>query len=288
MKRARRGIALLIALLMLLGAAGAESWQAAEKDIPRFRTLLALLRASCTGDMDRDAAEAVLEEIRAESDTDYAVARAITDHWYSTVLDADYRMFLWRGEKEALPLERSGLEFGAKHAFVVLGYQLENGQMTWELAGRCDAAAAAARAFPDSILVCTGGATGANNPDGNTEAGLMKDYLVKICRISRRRIFTEPEAMTTLDNAVNVLRILREQGIETMTLVTSDYHQRWAQILFNAVAAVYAASSGYEVRIAGNYNYRVRPDAERTFGCRTGLGQLESLLDRKIETGGDK
>ena len=83
-------------------------------------------------------------------------------------------------------------------------YLLPDGEMTEELVGRCKAAAAAAKAFPDSIIVCTGGATGANNPDGHTEAGLMKEYLVKRCGISRKRIcaafscWMPPRARTVL------------------------------------------------------------------------------------------
>ena len=44
-------------------------------------------------------------------------------------------------------------------------------------------AAIAARVFPDSILVCSGGATGDNNPERHTEAGLMKQYLAGTCGI---------------------------------------------------------------------------------------------------------
>ena len=70
-----------------------------------------------------------------------------------------------------------------------------------------------------------------------------------------------------------------------MTIVTSDYHQRWAQILFNAVAAVYAADTGRQIRIVGTYNYKARAELSRTGGCGSGLGQLESLLGSAIVTG---
>ena len=95
--------------------------------------------------------------------------------------------------------------------------------------------------------ICSGGATGPNNPDGHTEAGLMKEYLVRACGIDTSRIFTDESAMTTLENAENTFEILRAKGIRTITIVTSDYHQKWGQVLYNALAAVYAQRYGYSV-----------------------------------------
>lgn len=282
MTGAKRGLALLLVLLLLAVSAGAESWPASKKNIPRIKTLLGILRKSCAGPLDADAADAVLEKIRLENEADYAVALAVTDHWKEAVMDTGYRIFLWRDEKEAGTLLRSGLDFGGRHAFVVLGYRLDNGKMTDELKGRCQAAAAAARSYPGSILVCTGGATGTGNPTGNTEAAEMKKYLVRTCGIDAERIFTDEKSLTTLDNAVNSLWILNAQGIESMTLVTSDYHQRWGQIVFNAVAAIYANSTGTRIRIVGNYNYATRREYTRTSYCGSALSQLENLIGRQI------
>ena len=276
-------IALVLALVLLCAAAAADTWQAAEEDLPRFRTLTELLRAAAedkTAEI-RSETEALLEEIKAENPEDYEVGRAVTDHWYKSVLNSNYRKFAYRGEDKAYPLERSGLNFGAKHAFVVLGYQLQDGEMQPELIGRCDAAAAAARSFPDSILICTGGATGANNPEGHTEAGEMKKYLTETRGIDAARVFTDSEAMTTAENAVNVFRILKEQGIEAITIVTSDYHQQWAEVLFNGIAAVWKNRTGYEIRIVGNYCWRTETKQSRETAGR-GLGQLMSLLENGI------
>ena len=88
---------------------------------------------------------------------------------------------------------------------MVLGYELLNGGMTDELKGRCDAAAAAAKTFPASLLVCSGGATGQNNPQRHTEAGLMKDYLVDECGIAAERVFTDERALTTAENIISIL-----------------------------------------------------------------------------------
>ena len=87
--------------------------------------------------------------------------------------------------------------------------------------------------------------------------------------------------MTTAENAVNVFRILKEQGIEAITIVTSDYHQLWSQVLFNAIAAAWKAHTGYEVRIVGNYNWRTETKQSREITGH-GLGQLMSLLENGI------
>lgn len=284
MKILKQTTALIIALLLLFSAAQAD-WQPAGENVPRFLELLGLLDESVPagGVPDGKAVDAVLNEIRRENTDDYDIACAIVDHWNATVADRYYRMFAYKGQDRAYALERSGLDFGGKHAFVVLGFQLQDGEMQEELIGRCDAAVAAARSYPDAVIITTGGATGPNNEQGHTEAGLMKEYMVRQ-GIDPGRIYTETEAMNTLDNAVNTFRILRDLQIDTITIVTSNYHQRWGQILFNAMAAVYEKDTGYRIRIVGNFNYMARPKASRLSSVRVALGQLSALFTGSIPT----
>ena len=237
--------ALLVLVLACLGAlpAGAED---AEAEAASYGTLLADMLASYESQQRLDVDEALLDD---------DIAHEIAEHWKRVYLDPDYRLFLY-GTDDPLAVPVSG-----RHAFVVLGYELLDGEMTDELRGRCDAAIAAALAWPDSILVCSGGATGNNNPDGHTEAGLMKDYLTAH-GIEAERVFTDERAMTTAENAINTFAILREQEIETMTIVTSSYHQRWGQVLYNALAAQYRQAYGYSARIVGNYCYDTEPSNE--------------------------
>ena len=279
----KRLLAVMLAILLLAGIALGEKWEMSEENRIRFRTLFDQLETASGSDADRAAIDAQLEDIRLKSEDDYQLGRAVTDHWYSTVLDSRYRMFVHRGEKTAAALERSGLDFSGKHAFVVLGFQLQDGEMTEELVGRCEAAAAAARSFPESLLICTGGATGPNNPEGHTEAGQMKRYLARNCGIDASRILTETEAMTTLENAANTFRILKQREIETITIVTSDYHQRWGQILYNAIAAIYEQMTGYRVRIVGNYCYPAQPGSSSFSGCSVALDQLKHMLRKGLE-----
>ena len=283
MKRTRVIIAAMLVLILLCGTALGETWKVAEEDLPLFDSLFEKLEAEERDKVkaDREELDFILEMIHLKSAEEYEVARAIIDHWYGAVRNSNYRRFTYRGEEKATPLERSGLDFSGKHAFVVLGYQLQNGEMADELKGRCDAAAAAARSFPESLLICTGGATGSNNWENHTEAGEMKMYLARDCHIDADRILTDDQAQTTLENAVNVFKILKQEGVQKITLVTSDYHQMWAQVLFNAMAAIWKAHTGMEVSIVGNYNSIVQPGGTRRIGA--GLKQLIVLLREGAE-----
>lgn len=220
-----------------------------------------------------------LEKIRKLSDTDYSVASAIMDCWENVMVNEDYRFIIYEGGTYATELEDSGIGSYERHAFVVMGYALSYGKMQKELEGRCDAAAAAARSYPDSILICTGGATGGGNPDRHTEAGEMKAYLTERCGIDPARIFTDTEAKLTVDNAMNTLEIMKEQDIHACTIVTSDYHQRWSQMLFRAMAAI-SFEEGYPVEIVSNYNYRGKEKHSIESMRSMALSQLNTLISR--------
>ena len=227
------------------------------------RLLQDLLTAYETPGLEDEARiEADLAAIQTVSEADYPVAKSIADHWRQVYLDPSYALCC-HGEGDSAPeLSEAGIPDERTHAFVVLGYELMNGEMTDELKGRCDAAAAAARSFPNAILVCSGGATGPNNPEKHTEAGLMKRYLAEVCGIDESRIFTDERAMTTAENAVNTFAILKAQGVKSMTIVTSSYHQRWGQALYNALAALYEQQQGYHARLIGNYCFDTQPSVD--------------------------
>lgn len=279
----RRWIALIAALALLLcGAALAEGYRIDPANGENFGALLVdLLRAYETPrEGDAEAIEAAVEAVAGVNAGDGEVARAIADHWNRVYVNADgsYRLYLYGNGERAVALEEAGVEDRPAHAFVVLGFELKDGGMTDELKGRCRAAAAAARSFPSAILVCSGGATGKNNPKGNTEAGLMKAYLAGECGIDAGRIFTDERAMTTLENAVNTFAILREQGVESYTVVTSSYHQRWGQVLYNAMGALYNQVYGYDPQLVGNYSFPVDPGERFRHEDRIAVRQLTQML----------
>ena len=269
----------IFALLLCISALG-EGCRVEASNAQAFGVLLneLLVAYERPSAADLSVADQTLDAIRAVSEADYAVADAIAEHWRSVYLDPDYRLNLYHNDGQAAELEETGLFDSPTHAFVVLGYELKNGAMTSELKGRCDAAAAAARAYPSTILVCSGGATGKNNPDGHTEAGLMRDYLVKQ-GVDAARIYTDERAMTTVDNAVNTFEILRAHDIRTLTLVTSSYHQRWGQALYNCMAALYRRDCDYDAEVVENFCYDTAPPTEHyKHDDRLAIKQLAAML----------
>ena len=140
-------IAVIFMIMALLaGCTHAEGYSIAKQNAGQFGTLLIdLLHAyEKPSDGDAQAIDGALEKIRAVSEEDYALASAITDQWRKTYLDPNYVARLYRGGERATELEQSSLADSATHAFVVLGYELKNGEMADELKGRCAAASWAA------------------------------------------------------------------------------------------------------------------------------------------------
>ena len=273
--------ALILALALLLCASAlAEDYHISEDNMTNFTNLLTGMMQAYEQPSEGDNAffDMALEAIGSVSDTDLELATAILDHWKSVYLNPNYPLYLYQGEESAETLAVTNIPDSPTHAFVVLGYELKDGEMTDELIGRCNAAAAAARAYPTTILVCSGGATGDNNPEMHTEAGMMRDYLRNVCGIDEARIFTDERAMTTLENAVNTFAILREQGVQTLTVVTSAYHQRWGQVLYNAMAALQRLGSGYSAELVGNYSFPIEAPEQFRQDDRFALRQLSSML----------
>ena len=199
---------------------------------------------------------------------------AIAERWNNTYRSDSYALNI-HGAYDPADLPITG-----SHAFVVLGLELVDGEMQEELIGRCEAAAAAARAFPDSIMVLSGGATGENNPDAHTEAGMMKAYLTEQCGIDAARIFTDERALTTVGNAVNTYVILREQGIGSITLVTSGYHMPRAVLLYDILGLINKSVLGSTPEIIGNYCFdTAAPEGTEEDDPIIAASQLQMILD---------
>ncbi len=275
-------LAVLIAAVFLSFAIRAERQTKApvsEENAENFGVLLSdLIRAYETpSDQDMQTIEKDLEAIRSVNENEYEIAKAISDQWQTVYMDPDYRLFVF-GKDDPAELREYGVANSADHAIVILGYQLADGEMQPELVSRCDAAADLARAFPEAVLVCSGGATGKNNPAKHTEAGLMKAYLTENCGIDASRIYTDEKALTTVDNAFYTLEILQKHGIRNMTIVTSSYHQRRSQMLYRLLAELYRQQHGYSAGLVGNYNC----DYESSMSAlddRVGIQGIAGILD---------
>ena len=260
-------LALVMAASLWIGAAYADT----EPEDVNYAVLLSDMVKACEnpsqetiGTIDGDVAA-----------LDDPFATAIAERWKQVYLDQDYDLLLYgKDDPKRIPVH-------GKHVFVVMGYKLKDGGMTDELRGRCAAAAAAAQTFPDSLVICTGGATGENNHMGRTEGGLMRDYLIDTWGLAPDRILTEEKARTTLDNVNNVMPILEDQQVESATIITSDYHQRRCQVLFVAVAARYRQEKGYAPDVVGNYSFAAGGDHEPDY--ETAIRQLLGVVKLPYE-----
>ena len=273
----------VVSLLMLFAApaAAAERYCFQRKSIKILKDITGLLKKENLKEtLSRQKKIAAdLEKIRKISESDFTIAAAIIDCWENVMVNENYPFIIYGGGEYAPELEDSGIAECGKHAFIVMGYALSRGRMQPELKGRCDAAAAAARSWPDSIVICTGGATGGHNPENHTEAGEMKAYLTGECGIDPGRVFTDTEAKITVDNALNSLEIMKEHDVHACTVVTSFFHQRWSQMLFRTMAAI-SMEEGYPMEIIANYNYKGNGSLRIETGRGMALNQLDTMISR--------
>ena len=85
--------------------------------------------------------------------------------------------------------------------------------------------------------------------------------------------------MTTAENAVNCFQIMQKQGIHSMTIVTSSYHMRWGQAVYNVMAELYRREHKYDIRSIANYCFDTEPEREGyKRGARIAVMQIASIL----------
>lgn len=131
--------------------------------------------------------------------------------------------------RETLP---DGLEETDRLCIIVLGFQLNSdGTMKEELIGRLETALACAKQYPNAWLLCTGGPTAQSS--GISEAAAMGAWLMEN-GIPEERIALEERSLTTTQNAQFCCELLRKDypQVNSIALVSSDYHIPWAAVLF--------------------------------------------------------
>lgn len=107
----------------------------------------------------------------------------------------------------------------------------------------------------------------------------MRDYLVNVCGIDESRILVDERARTTAENAINTLHIMQQNGCQTMTIVTSGYHQRWGQADYNAMTAIMSQQTGYAPQIVANYCANVvNSDPRYEHDDRIAVMQIAQML----------
>lgn len=135
---------------------------------------------------------------------------------------------------------------------VILGYGLnKDGSMRQELVERLKVGLASAEKYPNAYVAVTGGAT--SEEEGVTEAGQMAAWL-KQNGLSIDRLIVERKSLSTIQNAQNICRILSSDypDVDSVALITSDYHIRRACTYFSTVSHVNAYNGKQEITVVGN------------------------------------
>ena len=160
-------------------------------------------------------------------------------------------MQLWKTVNEDPEINENILPDGLPETdelcMIVLGFQLNpDGSMKDELIERLTVAKASAEKYPNSLVVCTGGGTAAENPDA-TEAGEMAKWLIEN-GVDPQRVIVEDQSLTTVQNAIYTYRILTEQypQVKQLAIISSDYHIATGTLLFGAEATLQAEEAGKE------------------------------------------
>jgi len=136
-----------------------------------------------------------------------------------------------------------GLPTDDSLCLVVLGYALErDGGMAEELVRRCAVALAAARQYPNAYVLVTGGPTAFLSE--STEAGRMAEWLIAH-GVTEERLIVEDRALTTAQNALYGAKLLRQYPqVNSLAIVTSDYHVAVGSLVFEAEALAEEYESG--------------------------------------------
>ena len=202
---------------------------------------------------DYEKVQNYLWQIKVVDQDIYERDRLLLEYWSYL----DNKMTLNKG------VAPDGLPNSANHAFVVLGYALNpDGSINQEAMGRCDVAYESAIKYPNSFIFLTGGGTAKENKDV-TEGGQMKEYLVNVKGLDEKRIILETKAMDTIENAKNTIEKLTEYNIKSITVITSDYHIRRANLLFKGEIMLMAEKNGiYPIQILNNAVYETGKETE--------------------------
>jgi len=136
---------------------------------------------------------------------------------------------------------------------VVMGFGLNaDGSIRPELEDRLEVALSFAMQYPNAYVLVTGGQTGA--VDGITEAGQMAAWLQEK-GLRKSRMIQENQSLSTTANAVNSYKLLTRaySQVNSIALVTSDYHIAQSSAMFAAVSNYQSGyKGGKSLELVGN------------------------------------
>lgn len=214
--------------------------------------------------------ERVLGEIQAEDETLYEEWSQIMDYW--SYVNTDMTVYT-----DVAP---DGLADDDSLCIVVLGFALNpDGTMKDELIGRLQVALASAEKYPNAYVACTGGGTAENNPDA-TEADQMAAWLIEN-GVDENRVIVENQSKSTVENAQFTYAILRKSypQIDSLCMVTSDYHVQRGCLLYYAQCLLSAYQAGdKKLEITSNAGYVTGSQGYESISLQAnGLAQVAEI-----------
>ncbi len=232
MRKAKRMLALVLSMIMAFSMATTAF--AADRDA---KTIIADMINYYQYYQDEAAIdiERLNEELTAVDATQGEAWGIIMDYWSWVNTEMVVN-------RDVLP---DGLPTDNSLCITVLGFQLNpDGTMKDELVGRLQVALDSAKKYPNAYVACTGGGTASENPDA-TEADQMAAWLIEQ-GLDPARIIVENQSKSTVQNAQFTYAILRSEypQIESLALVTSDYHIPRGCALYNSKLILSAYEAG--------------------------------------------
>ena len=187
----------------------------------------------------------------------------------------------WRWSNEEMVVNRDVLPDGLPQddslCIVILGYGLnDDGSMKEELIDRLVVGLASALKYPNAVVCVTGGRTADNTND--TEAGQMAAWLMEK-GLEPERILLEERALNTAENARNVLLLLRGRvpQVDSIAVISSDYHIPWGVSMFTTEANYKAYHTGHTMKVVGNAANTTSNDTDTLYSQAWGISILTQI-----------